>query len=125
MTKRPTDIPEGEDAWITGLLDDMARAPDLPVPDGLMTRVLADAHALRPAPGGVAARAQPWWRQIIDGLGGGIAVGGLVAAAATGFVVGLGGLDTVGVETFWPLNYETYYEGADALTAFGWDIEEG
>lgn len=125
MTDRtgPADRPD-EDAWITGLLDDLGRAGDAPASDALMARVMQDAMDALPAPGG-ARRAEPWWRQIIDGLGGAMAVGGLVAAAATGFVVGLGGLDTMGLESLWPVNYETYYEGQDALTAFGWDIEEG
>ena len=122
MTKAPNR--DGDDAWIDGMLDDLARTPVPDVPDDLMSRVIEDAYGMLPAPGGRAAPA-PWWRQIVDGIGGWMAVGGLVAAAATGFVVGLGGLDSVGVSTPWVMTYETYYDSPGSLDAFGWDMEEG
>ena len=123
MTQPPNKRPE-EDAWLDQMLDDLARAPMPDVPDGLMARVLQDADAMLPAPGGAISRA-PWWRPIVEALGGWRAVGGLVAAAATGFVVGIGGLDSVGADALWMMDYEAYYESQDAFDAFGWDLEEG
>ena len=121
----PPNRPERDTDWIDRALDDLAA---MPVPDAsgdLMARVLGDAEALMPPPGGVQAVRIPLWRQIVQGLGGWTAVGGLVAAAATGFVVGLGGFDTTGTDTIWSLGYGTFYEGEGALAAFGWDFEEG
>ena len=123
MTKAP-DRPAHNDDWIDGMLDDLARSPVPETSDGLMSRVMEDAQAMLPAPGGAVARA-PWWRQLVEGIGGWTAVGGLVAAAATGFVVGLGALDAVGVTAPWSVSYETYYESSGGLDAFGWDMEEG
>ena len=123
MTQSPQG-PGDDDRWIDRILDEMADMPDGQVPDALMSRVLADADAMLPPPGGRVARA-PWWRQFVEGLGGWIAVGGLAAAAATGFAVGLGGLDSIGVSVPWSLDYESYYDGTGAFDAFGWDMEEG
>ena len=109
---------------IASLLDEMA---DLPVPDpspDLMARVLADAEAHLPPPGGVLARV-PWWRQIVADIGGWGAVSGLVAATATGFFIGLGALDAMGVDALWTLGYEDYYDANLGLDAFGWAFEEG
>ena len=117
---RPTDRRD-DAAWLDEMLDEMAGS-DVPAPaPDLMARVLADAVAQMPPPGGAPASA-PLWRQIVRGLGGWSAVGGLVAAAATGFVVGLGGLETVGADALWS---DTYYDSSTALDAFGWDYEEG
>lgn len=121
MTKAPN---HNDDAWIDGLLDDLARTPVPDTPDDLMARVMEDAYGMLPAPGERAAPV-PWWRQVVEGIGGWTAVGGLVAAAATGFVVGLGGLDSVGVTSPWTMTYETYYDSPGSLDAFGWDMEEG
>jgi len=122
MTNSPP--PRKDDDWIDSVLDDLARA-DLPdASDDLMARVMGDAQAMLPPPGGRVTQA-PWWRQVVDGIGGWAAVGGLAAAAATGFVVGLGGLETVGVTTPWSVSYETYYDSPGTLDAFGWDMEEG
>ena len=123
MTQTPKQ-PRDDAAWIDGLLDDMARTSLPDAPDDLMARVLADGRALLPPPGGYTAPA-PWWRQIVDGIGGWAAVGGLVAAAATGFAVGLGGLDGVGLSPSWSSGYETYYDSLGTLDAYGWDLEEG
>ena len=122
MSKSPDH--SADDRWLDQMLDDLAHAPVGDVPDDLMARVLADGDAMLPPPGGHRA-APPWWRQILEGVGGWTAVSGLVAAAATGFVVGLGALDGVGVTTPWTQDYETYYETEDATYAFGWDMEEG
>ena len=122
MNKAPKR-PE-EDGWIDRMLDDLAREAVPDAPDDLMARVLADGKAMLPAPVRKIVR-PPWWRQIVEGIGGWTAVSGLVAAAATGFVVGLGGLETVGVLPTWSVDYETYYDGQDAEYAYGWDMEEG
>lgn len=106
------------------LLDDMANLPTPdPSPD-LMARVLADAEAHLPPPGGVPARV-PWWRQMVADIGGWGAVGGLVAATATGFVIGLGALDATGVDALWTLGYAADYGAELGLDAFGWALEEG
>ncbi|WP_299042913.1 hypothetical protein [uncultured Tateyamaria sp.] len=109
---------------IEAMLDDMSALPvPEPSPD-LMARVLADAQAHLPAPGGGRPQAR-MWRQIIGGLGGWGAVGGLVAATATGFVIGLGALDTTGVDALWTLGYDADYDTDLGLDAFGWALEEG
>ena len=110
-------------AWIDTMLDDLANGP---VPDAtpdLMARILADADALLPPPGGAVKL--PWWLRVVQGLGGWPAIGGLVAATVTGFVVGLGALDTAGFDDVWTLNYDADYDSESALDAFGWDFEEG
>ena len=122
MTKPP--MPPEDDGWIDQVLDDLARAPVPDAPDDLMARVLTDGLALLPPPVRGIVRV-PWWRYVVDGIGGWTAVGGLVAAAATGFVVGLGGLETIGVTPPWSVDYETYYDSPGAEYAFGWDMEEG
>ncbi len=122
MTRPPER--HDDDAWLDQMLEDVANTPMPDASDALLSRVMADAQAQLPPPGGVVTRA-PWWRQIVAGLGGWSAVGGLVAAAATGFVVGLGGLDNVGLDTLWPDSYDIYYDSQDAFSAYGWDLEEG
>ncbi|MEP1961975.1 hypothetical protein [Tateyamaria sp.] len=119
----PPERPK-DDAWIDQMLGDLAQDPVGEVPEALMARVLADADAMLPAPGGAVAPI-PWWRQIVDGIGGWNAVGGLAVAAATGFVIGIGGIEAVHFADFLSVNYDTYYEGQDAVSVFGWDIEEG
>lgn len=123
MTRTPQH-PDKDDDWITGLLDDVSRTPVPDTPDPLVMRVMEDAIAMMPAPGGRVVPA-PWWRSIVDGIGGWTAVGGLVAAAATGFVVGLGGLDTVGVSAPWLLDDAAYFDSLGTVDTFGWDMEEG
>lgn len=112
------------DRIVAQMLDDLAAGP-VPEPSGdLVARVLADADAHLPPPGGAPASA-PWWSQIIQGIGGWGAVGGLVAATVTGFVVGLGALDGAGMDALWTLGYGDYYDAELGLDAFGWALEEG
>lgn len=120
--KRPTEQP-GPD-WVDDMLDDLGRTPVPDPSDDLLARVLADADAHIPPPGG-AIQVRPWWQQIVRGIGGWGAVGGLVAATATGFVVGLGALDGAGADTLWTLGYDAYYDADLGLDAFGWALEEG
>jgi hypothetical protein len=126
MTKMtpPDKRPEGDDAWIDRMLDDLGQTEVPEVSADLMARVLGDAEAMLPAPGGVVAPT-PLWRQIVQGLGGWTAVGGLVAAAATGFVVGLGGVEAMGLGDYWSLDASASYDSLSALDAYGWDFEEG
>lgn len=106
------------------MLDDLAAAP-VPDPSGdLMARVLADGEMHLPTPGGQVV-VVPWWRQIVLGIGGWGTVGGLVAATATGFVIGLGAIGDTGVDTLWTLDYDAYYESDLGFDAFGWALEEG
>lgn len=123
MTRPPQQRPE-DDAWMDRMLDDLASAPVPDMSDDFMSRIMADAQAQLPAPGGSAVRA-PWWRQLVDGLGGWPALGGVVAAAATGFVIGFGGFEGAAMDALWTPYDATYYEGGAGYDAFGWDIEEG
>lgn len=67
----------------------------------------------------------PWWRQIVRGIGGWGAVSGLVAATATGFVLGLGTVGDAGVDALWTLGYDAEEVTDLGLDAFGWALEEG
>ncbi|MEM8654016.1 MAG: hypothetical protein AAGF36_04665 [Pseudomonadota bacterium] len=121
MTNAP---PMPDPDKIDMLLDDLAARP-VPDPSGdLVARVLADAEAHLPPPGGLVA-APPRWRRIVQGLGGWGAVGGLVAATVTGFAVGLGALDDAGADALWSLGYGAYFDADLGLDAFGWALEEG
>lgn len=120
--KRPTQQPN--DDWVDGLLDDLGKTP-VPDPSGdLVARVLADAEVRLPPPGGVQVQPR-WWQQIVGGIGGWGAVGGLVAATVTGFAVGLGALDGAGADALWTLGYDAYYDADLGLDAFGWALEDG
>jgi hypothetical protein len=133
----PETAPEaGLETLVDTLLHEAARAPmpkpgpkpmPKPIPDpspDLMARVLGDALRVMPAPGGVRAPL-PLWQQVVGVLGGWRAVGGLVAAAVTGLAIGLGAVDTTGVDTLWSLGYFEGYDSQAGLSAFGWDFEEG
>ncbi|WP_299691118.1 hypothetical protein [uncultured Tateyamaria sp.] len=116
--------PADKTDWVDALLDDVGQAE---VPDAsgdLMARVLADAEAAMPAPGGAPAR-DGLLRQILAGLGGWPSVGGLVAATAVGFAVGLGALDATGLNALWLGDYATYYDDTLGFSVNGWDFEEG
>ncbi|MEL6450740.1 MAG: hypothetical protein AAFQ19_05725 [Pseudomonadota bacterium] len=116
--------PQDRDAaWLDALLDDVGRTPPPAVSDDLMARVMADAVAALPAPGGAPAPV-PIWRQVVEGLGGWSAIGGLVAATVTGFAVGLGALDTAGADAIWSLGSEMSLDSEAGLNAYGWDLEE-
>ncbi|MEL7092000.1 MAG: hypothetical protein AAFN94_09730 [Pseudomonadota bacterium] len=111
-----------DDTWIDALLDDVCSAP-VPEPgEDVMARILSDAMDAQPAPGGGGAL--PRWRQALQALGGWMSVGGLVAATAVGFAVGLGGVVDAALLTSgagWADS--AYYQ--DALSANGWDLEDG
>ena len=121
MTHDPKTDP---DDWLDTLLDDVARAPVPDAPPALMARVLADAEALLPAPGGVQAQA-PFWQTVIDGLGGWGALGGLAVAGVTGLAIGLGAFDIASIDTLWSVGFFDGYDSQTGLSAFGWDYEEG
>lgn len=116
--------PRDKTDWVDALLDDVGGmgAPD---PSGdLMARVLVDADAMMPPPGGAPA-SEGMMRQVLSGLGGWLSVGGLVAATAVGFVVGLGALGGAGVEMLWQGEYGAYYDDTLGFSVNGWDFEEG
>lgn len=73
--------PPENDSLEAAFSDMKTVTPDLP--DGLMARVMADAVAQMPKP-----KKTPMWRHVISTLGGWPAVGGLVATACVGVVVG-------------------------------------
>jgi len=111
--------------WVDDMLDDLAAQPVPEVSPHLMARVLSDAKAHLPPPGGVVVDAAPWWQQVVRGLGGWGALGGLVAATVTGFAIGLGALDSAGADALWAFGYYDYYDAELGLDAFGWAMEEG
>lgn len=121
MTHDPKTNP---DLWLDDLLDDVAAAPLPETPSGLMARVLADAEHLLPAPGGAPAPV-PLWRQIIGGLGGWGALGGMAVAGVTGLAVGLGAFDATSVDALWSAGFFDGYDSQTGLSAYGWDFEEG
>ncbi|MEO0668466.1 MAG: hypothetical protein AAFZ99_11190 [Pseudomonadota bacterium] len=110
--------------WVDALLDDVGGAAPADPSGDLMARVLADAEAAMPAPGGAPVR-EGLWRQMLAGLGGWLSVGGLVAATAVGFAVGLGALSTVGLDALWLGEYGAYYDDTLGFSVNGWDFEEG
>ncbi|MEM8730798.1 MAG: hypothetical protein AAGF79_12845 [Pseudomonadota bacterium] len=82
-----------------------ARAEDLRLPVGLTARITADAARLQAgwqedAMRNAAAVSVPVWRQFLNALGGGPALGGLVAACATGIWLG-----AAPPQSFDPLGY--------------------
>ncbi|WP_299654468.1 hypothetical protein [uncultured Tateyamaria sp.] len=120
--KRPSEQPDPD--WIGDMLDDLGKAP-VPDPSGdLVARVLADAEAHMPPPGGVRT-VPPVWQRVVQGIGGWGVIGGLVAATVAGFVVGVGTLDGTGADALWTLGYDAYYDAELGLDAFGWALEEG
>ena len=124
-----TDNPKTDaDGWLNQMLEDVACAPVPEASPDLMARVLADAEQLLPAPGGVPA-AVPFWKQIVDGLGGWSAMGGLAFAGVTGLAIGLGvfdaSLDAPSVDALWSFDIFDEYDSQTGLAAFGWDFEEG
>ncbi|MBY5932028.1 hypothetical protein KUV51_03365 [Tateyamaria omphalii] len=120
---RGSETPD-PDKIIEQMLDDLAAEPMPDPSDDLMKRVLADAAAHLPPPGGAPA-AVPWWRELVQGIGGWGAIGGLVAATVAGFAIGLGALDATGVDAVWTLGYGENYGTELGLDAFGWALEEG
>ena len=105
-----------------------AAREDLQVPEGLMARVLADAQAMTPPRPRAAARSAraPVWR--MPSPGGWRGLGGLVAATCAGFWIGIAppsawpdaGAMILGVET----STTPYSDDSEALSVYGWDIEE-
>ena len=79
---------DGREDWIDDLLADAARtkaAPD----DGLVARVLADAHRVQAEGWPQADPAPGFWAQLTEVLGGWPSFGGLAAASAAGLWLGL------------------------------------
>lgn len=122
-----TRDPEPEDPkWIDELLQDVSRAPVPNASDALMARVLSDAEALLPPPGGLAVPVDvPLWRQFVGGLGGWRAMGGLAVAGVAGLAIGLGAFDAVGLDALWSAAITDEFDSQAGLSAFGWDYEEG
>lgn len=94
MTGPNRDI---DDAALDALFAE-ARADD-PVPtDALLARIAADAAMVQPAAERVqAAPRRGWLRQMVDGIGGWPALGGLVTATAAGVYIGISQPDLVGL----------------------------
>ncbi len=84
MTKKLHD-----DFFVDALLD-VAKRQDIEVPSALMAAILADADGLQTQPVKMAppmARA-PWWRGVVDQLGGWQAVSAFATCAAFGMYIG-------------------------------------
>ncbi len=114
MTKPDTDH--------LGVLFESARATPPEVPEALLDRILADAHAVQPA------TPRRNWRMIWTAIGGAPAFGGMVTATVVGFWIGMavpGSLPDFATQI---ISGETVIfaddEGTSELTAFGWDMEE-
>ena len=115
MTKPDTDMLET-------LFQDARAAPPA-LPDGLLDRIMADALAQQSN-----ARSRGW-RGIWQAIGGAPAFGGLVAATAVGFWIGVAPPSTlpdIATQIITGASYAALDDTATPdLTAFGWDIEEG
>lgn len=112
------------DDWLDEVLDDVAQT-SVPVPSPqLMARILADAEHAMPPPGGRPVP-EPLWHQIVRGLGGWGALGGLAVAGVTGLAIGLGAFDAVGMDAVWSAGIFDTYDDETGLAAFGWDYVEG
>ena len=111
------------DAWVDALLNDVASAPVPKPSQDLMARVLADATAKLPPPGGRAEVAS-LWHEFVAGIGGWFGVGGVLAAGFTGLVIGLGAIDPSDVDTLFSFGFFENYDSQSGLSAFGWDLEE-
>lgn len=116
MTRTPSD-PD----WLDAALDDLARMDPPPPSEGLTARVLADAQTLQPHPT-KRLRTRSLWQRVLGHVGTWSAAGGLVAAAVTGFVIGLG---STGIDAYLPMGEAAFYDNADGLAAFGWDLGDG
>ncbi|WP_415919987.1 hypothetical protein [Tateyamaria sp. SN6-1] len=122
--KDDAEMTDRKDDWIDTLLQDVGDTPAPEVSNDLLMRVRADAEAAMPASGGAPAR-EPVLQHLLRGLGGWGSLGGLVAATAVGFAVGLGALDGAVLDAYWLDPYGIYYDDSLGLSANGWDLEEG
>lgn len=123
MTRDRKSLQDAPD-WVDRLLHDVSETPDAEASPEFLARVLDDAMDMLPPPGGEVERLR-LWRQIVHGLGGCAAVGGLATAAVTGFAMGLNGYDATGVEALFSTGFDDVYESQMGLSAYGWDLEEG
>ncbi|GFE50321.1 hypothetical protein So717_20740 [Roseobacter cerasinus] len=102
---------------------DAARASPPPVPAHLMTRVLADAEAARPA-----VRDRSGFGVCVSELmGGWQGVGGLVAATLAGVWFGFSPPEAMPDAGALILGYENVelLTSSAELTSFGWDLDGG
>ncbi|MEP6066728.1 MAG: hypothetical protein ABJ246_12870 [Paracoccaceae bacterium] len=117
---------ERDDVELDTLLSGMK--PPEPSSD-LMSRVLADAYEMQPAPP-ADAMGQPRansWQSFLGVFGGWSGLGGLAFAASVGFVVGLSPPDvlTTPLEVVLGPDLTETYEGTSDSFGFGWAFEEG
>ena len=98
-----------------------ARRTPAPVPEGLMTRVMADAQALQPRAKSAG------WRGWLVAIGGLPALSGLVTATCVGFWLGVAPPDGLPDLAGQVLGQQSSVEleVSTDMTGFGWDIEEG
>lgn len=77
-----------------------ADAGDVPMPDGLLDRIVQDAAEVQPSFEPVTPDGSGIWSRISDAIGGWPSLGGLATAAIAGLYVGFANptvLETVGV----------------------------
>jgi hypothetical protein len=84
MTKKLQD-----DFFVDALLEE-AKRQEFEVPDALMLAILADADGLQAQPAKATSRdvRAPWWRGVVDQLGGWQAVSAFATCAAFGMYIG-------------------------------------
>ncbi|MGR3503316.1 dihydroorotate dehydrogenase [Pseudaestuariivita sp.] len=91
MTDRRTkaDKPAPEANWLDDLFAERREAEEPASPD-LLARVLEDAYAAQPlaGPPEIEVAQAPWWRQVLDAVGGWPAAAGLVTAGLGGLWIG-------------------------------------
>ena len=100
-----------------------ARQDEIPVPQALMARVIADGRRVQPVP---PRDREPFWHGILEAIGGWPALGGLAAASCAGVWIGLNppsGLADPAVMFFG--TGSSGYEEAAEFSGFGWDMQEG
>ena len=124
MTTTPPEHPQGED-WLDQEL--AAMRDDVLPSDAFLARLTQDALAAQPVPGITTATPVPFWRQLLDALGGWGGCGGLVAATCVGLAVGLGGVDLVDSTYDSVMGLGTPGEDnlGSGVSGFGWDFDEG
>lgn len=109
--------------WLEAALGDLRDAE--PISDAFMAQLTADALAAQPfAP--PEAQPLPFWRQVVDVLGGWGGLGGLAAATCAGLAIGLTTPESVEAAMQSVLTWSASDTSSDFdPVAFGWDLEEG
>ncbi len=98
-------------------------ADDMPS-DQLMARVLADASAVqaKARPAVAATPPTPWWREVLDAIGGWPTLSGATAAGVMGVMIGIYAPDLVdGLSGGQLLDFSDSYSVAPDLGGLAWE----